>query len=243
MESRVKKYQELKETVDFCKATGTISRNFFIEDQLCLKVPLNIPQAQQQAAYTLIELDLEDAKAWLSDFHKLLGPRTTLKPRADLPRHEEYVLNESNISARALKGLWFSTIILYAKCFTEAKGRRVKLDRSSVPAHLRACHDKIMIYRHTLVAHAGEGQLESADLDLVISPENSAPQYWIKNNVSRLGYVDDRHEQFTFEDLIKEVHHHVIAKREKCGLATRDAVRKYSIIEWRKKASSLNGPG
>ena len=80
---------------------------------------------------------------------------------------------------------------------------------------MRPCHDKIMNYRNTIIAHAGEGDLETAEPELVISPKGSShPYYWVKSNVSRVEFSDDRNEKVTFQSLVNAVHEHVRKKRE-----------------------------
>lgn len=235
---------ELDEEITLCALTGSVERTYRIKGTICPKISLENHHASRHSGYTLIDLDLEDAEAYLFEAFQLIGERTSIPP-PNAKLHDEYILSQKEPLPRVIKALWFSAIVIYAKCFTEARGRRVKLERSNIPSHMHPCHDKIMNYRHTIVAHAGQGNLETAFPELVISPKGSNPIYWIKNNVRRVEFVDDRNEEVTFQDLIQEVHKYVIQKREELTLEIVEDVSKTPLDTWYTQASlrAENGRG
>lgn len=238
----MEKAPDLDEEVKLCNLTGNIERTYRVDGTVCPKVLLDSHRAKQHAGYILIDLDLEDAEAFLTEAYRLKGEQTAIPP-PNAKLRNEYVLHEKGPLSRVVKALWFSAVVIYAKCFTEAKGRKVKLEKSIIPAHMRPCHEKIMNYRHTIIAHAGEGNLESADPELIISPENSGhPFYWLKSNVRRLEFVDDRNEQIDFQMLIKTVHNHVRKKRDQLTINLRSEVRGVPLDTWyiRAKRSSAD---
>lgn len=56
------------------------------------------------------------------------------------------------------RSLWLASVVSYGKCFVEAEGRRIRLERTDVESlgdTLLACHDKLMHDRHQHVAHGG----------------------------------------------------------------------------------------
>ena len=73
------------------------------------------------------------------------------------------------------KGLLFGALVLYGKCFTEAKGRKTTLKPESIFKHasteIKARHNWLMRLRHEFVAHGGEAQEEQIKLLLVLKPE------------------------------------------------------------------------
>lgn len=235
----MRKSPELDEEVKLCNLTGKVDRTYRIRGTICPKVLLESHLAKRHAGYTLIDLDLEDAEAFLKEAYRLVGEQASIPP-PNARLRDEYVLHEKGPLSPVIKGLWFSAIIVYAKCFTEARGRKLKLEKSNIPAHMRPCHEKIMNYRNTIIAHAGEGKLETADPELVISPRRSShPFYWVKSNVSRVEFVDDRNERVDFQTLIKNVHEHVRQKREKLTLEIIKEVRKVPLDTWYARANSI----
>ncbi|MFC3459187.1 MULTISPECIES: hypothetical protein [Massilia] len=228
------KLPDLDEQIDLCALTGRLDRTYRYKGTICPKVALDGHIAIQHSGYTLIDLDLEDAQEYLKEAFRLKGERTSIPP-PNAKLHDEFVLPTEGPVPRVIKALWISAVIIYAKCFAEAKGRRVKLEKSVIPAHMRACHDKIIKYRNTIVAHAGEGNLESALPELVIGPRPE-PFYWIKSNVKRVEFVDDRNERVTFQDLVKAVHKHVIEKREQHVRRLLENVKKTPLDTWYARA-------
>ena len=117
-----------------------------------------------------------------------------------------------------IKSLFFSSLIFYGKCFTQAKGRGVKLERSIIPPEYHNKHDIIMTYRHTLAAHSGEGKWDTGKVNLVLPPnKNSKVGIHIKPETYRLDFEDDRMDDDKFLELVNLVHTKVKAKSETIG--------------------------
>ncbi|RCW75221.1 hypothetical protein DET61_101216 [Marinobacter nauticus] len=98
---------------------------------------------------------------------------------------------ESESVARQ-KGLLFGALVLYGKCYTEARGRKTRLKPESIfkhaPVKLRVRHDWLMRLRHEFVAHGGEAQEEQLKLLLVLRPEGEE-----KGIVSLMGHGATAH--------------------------------------------------
>jgi hypothetical protein len=102
-------------------------------------------QAKRPAGLLLIQKDLESAQEALTVVH------TTCLDRS------QAIVNPA---------LWFSGVLAYTRCFTQATGGGVKLERKDHVAHLSrelvATHDELMRTRNQYVAHAGQSLDERA---------------------------------------------------------------------------------
>jgi len=218
-----------------CETTGKLTRSYRLNGFDCPVVTLEDNLAKRQAGYTLIDLDLDDVKGWLSHAYEIFGPKEIIHDS----QHKlitKYVLSSENKSLSIVKALWFSSIVVYAKCFTQAEGRGVKLERDMLSEPMRECHDKIMNYRHTIVAHAGITTLETAPLEIVLSPKSIKGGILLKNNCKRVEFSDDRNEIITFSDLVNAVHEDVKIKRKKITKKIMDRTRSTSPKELYKNA-------
>lgn len=229
----MKKSPKLSQSVELNKITGEQKRIYKVQGIPCPTVEIKTRKAIQHAGYTLIDLDLDDAMFWLDEAHKLIGPSDSEHNAGN----DTIFLHRDDIRPfRLIKALWYSAIVLYAKCFSEAKGRQVKLEKSNIPANLRALHQKIIDFRNTIVAHAGEGSWEGADVQLVLSPRAYGEWIWIRNNVRRLDFVDERGDEPNFSDLIIEAKKYVSEKRSFLEKSIKDEVLTEPINNWYEKA-------
>lgn len=204
-----------KEKID--PKTGELQRIYYYKGKHCPTHLIKGPLSKQYIGYQLIMGDLEDAGRWLSQAYDLFPKKKSdlLKPNEDRYKYDR-IGDEKNHSI--VKSLFFSSLIFYGKCFTQAKGRGVKLEKSIVPTEYHVKHDCIMEYRHTLAAHSGEGQWDTGKLRLLLPPKkgsNVGPR--INSELHCLDFEDDRMDEFQFLDLIKIVHAKVAEKKEKIG--------------------------
>jgi hypothetical protein len=213
------------EEISLCQETGKLTRLYKLNGFECPVVVLDDKISQRQAGYTMIDLDLQDVKSWLAQAYSQSGPQEAMAGEKGKPV-TQYVLSSDERSLIIVKALWFSAIVIYAKCFTDADGRRIKLERENLPDVMKECHDKIMNYRHTIVAHAGVTTLEAAPLELVLSPKNIPGKFFLKNNCKRVEFADDRNEVVTFTDLVEAVHEYVIKKRDQLTKKIMDRTKK-----------------
>jgi hypothetical protein len=223
-----------EEELSLCQKSGELTRAYKMNGFDCPVVVLDDQLARRQAGYTLIDLDLEDVESWLSQAYGLYGPQEDIPNKKGKPV-DQYLLTSEDHSLRSAKALWFSAIVVYAKCFTQADGRGVKLERENVPDAMKECHDKIMNYRHTIVAHAGVTNLETAPLEIILSPPKAPGKFFLKNNCKRIEFSDDRNEPVTFTDLVNAVHESVRKKRDQLTAKILERTQKLAVKELYKK--------
>jgi hypothetical protein len=96
--------------------------------------------------------------------------------------------------------LLFSGVILYGKCFTEAKGRKTSLDYkkmlNSIGEQFSITHDMLMDVRNQHVAHAGEGNYEQYPVSLNLNPD--------MDNKQILGFMINGIQQVHHEPYLKD---------------------------------------
>ncbi len=82
-----------------------------------------------------------------------------------------WALTEKSDSEHNLTlGLFIAAVTFYGKCFTECKGRKVKLERANIATELRDLHDQMMSFRNNLAAHSGADKFEDVNIVLVLNP-------------------------------------------------------------------------
>lgn len=122
--------------------------------------------SKQLAGYSLIEKDIRNVQLWVNEAKKRL-----LESSGGCD-----ILVSTKSTNRAdfqfIKALFVASITFYGKLFTEAKGRRVKLDSSiySTESH-KSLHKDLMDYRHQFTAHSGENSPEKVKIVLVTPPK------------------------------------------------------------------------
>lgn len=112
---------------------------------------INSPRARRSIGWLLIQHDLD----WCIKISEMAC------------QQEERVATDLD------KMLFLAFAVTYGKCFTQARGRRVKLDAAFVQEESMDIHSWIMDVRHNFVAHAGPTEREGGDLFVAIHPDNS----------------------------------------------------------------------
>ena len=187
------------------RKTGEKTTVFFYRDKPCPAIPLTSPVARQFGGYSLIRVDLLDAKEWLKRAHDLVPSGNQPRSVKASTARDRYFLSGDPSTFRLIKSLWFSAIVLYGKCYASAEGRKVKLERSNLPDEHLEIHDKIITLRNTIVAHAGTTAHESAKVKLVLSPNPKTDRLWLRADVSRVDFADDRDDPVPFARLVDQV--------------------------------------
>lgn len=90
-------------------------------------------------------------------------------------------VEDSNIAY----SLWMSAIVTYGKCFASAEGRRVKLEREHVKRFNSEAidyHDALIAQRNEYFAHAGENAYETANVGVILAPEDEGREVlWVNH--------------------------------------------------------------
>jgi hypothetical protein len=111
------------------------------------RIPITSKFARRLAGYTLIERDLRAVHGWLEQIFEL---------RSQLAEEKEgwHLTDKPDPENSLTSAVFIASITSYAKCFTKAEGRNVKLERQDVvPAELREVHDLVMSFRNNFTAH------------------------------------------------------------------------------------------
>jgi hypothetical protein len=128
--------------------------------------------------------------------------------------------------------LLFAGIILYGKCYSEAKGRKITLNHKDVLKDMGEqfanTHEQLIDVRNQYVAHAGEGDYEQHPLSINLKPDI--------NNKAILGYMINGIQQVHHEpylkgyiDLIDKVKEYVSIKIDRIAKKLDDELSELDI--------------
>ncbi|WP_343319345.1 hypothetical protein [Sphingobacterium multivorum] len=116
----------------------------------------NNPIANQFSGYRLIQKDLQNILE-------------TINYTVDHSNSTNYIVNRS---------LSFFIAVTYAKCFTTAEGRKIKLEEKQILKvfndEQRDLHYQLMTFRNQYVAHGGNSQFEMNPIAISIFGESFA---------------------------------------------------------------------
>lgn len=149
--------------------TGKVRRIYFFRGRKAYRLVWDSHIARQLAGWSLIEKDLRNISEWnriLIDLVQEVGDK-----KMNLNKTRGKI--GTPVQAATMKALTVSIIAFYGKLFTEAKGRRVVLQRMSVPEDFRKLHDTLIGMRHSYVAHAGEEGHEEAAIAIALDSNES----------------------------------------------------------------------
>lgn len=118
-------------------------------------IEIDTKLSRHYCAYILIEKDLQDILGFIDILLELI---TSKEDKNDL----------------LIKGLSRVIAVTYGKCFTQADGRKIKLNAEIIPKEHKNIHDELMNMRHNYVAHAGISQHEVCRGIYVLPSESKA---------------------------------------------------------------------
>jgi hypothetical protein len=109
--------------------TGEPHNKHFYKGQRAQRIPITSQRAKSLAAYALVERDLRMVREWIIRLDELNKPEITdLKDGWNITAKSD---PENNLA----QALFVAAVTFYGKCFSEAEGRRLKLEkRDVVPA-------------------------------------------------------------------------------------------------------------
>jgi hypothetical protein len=149
---------------------GTLVSQYLINDVVCPTVFFQDWDAKSAAAYRSIIKDMEFI---IHACELAVQPLESTEPSYEIePGIDVKHLRVSDPQVIMLRALYLSCTVTYAKAFSQAYGRRLKLDESAVFSDLeqKQIHRRVMADRHDYVAHAGNNKHEAASTVLVLSP-------------------------------------------------------------------------
>ena len=190
------------------------------DSKLCPFVVLDGQIFHRLSAYHLIKKDLNFAMASLE---KLL----------EIQRDRPDQLVEQS--------LWCSAVVSYGKCFTEAKGRKVKLEANDVfktsDDQIKKTHEDIMHERHQYIAHAGVTAYEQSDTMLALSPDVGNKRIFGLYHSMYFATGIGQAKIESYIPLMKSLVNHVESVLDKLFPAALKEVKKADIEEWYRRAA------
>jgi hypothetical protein len=128
---------------------GEPHNKHFYKGQRAQRIPITSERTKSLAAYALVERDLRMVREWIIRLDELNKPEIT-----DL-KDGWNVTAKSNPENNLAQGLFVAAVTFYGKCFSEAEGRRLKLEkRVVVPAEFTDTHERVMEFRNNFTAHS-----------------------------------------------------------------------------------------
>lgn len=121
--------------------------------------------------------------------------------RRFLKRHMDTIDCEFDPDHIIHQSLWFSFLITYGKCFTDASGgRKIKLEASTKGILKGATdiqiklHEELMGLRHNYIAHSGKNDAEYAQFYLILNHDLSNLKILDSTTISsgQMGWSDHR---------------------------------------------------
>lgn len=206
----------------YVKDKGYIQVFFDTNGQPCDTVILDSHLAKQFSGYALIKKDID------------LVTEALNKLKAGV---EDTLIKQS---------LSFFSIINYAKCFAQTKGRRTRLVFNEVfpnaTNEIKENHERIMDQRHDYIAHAGL-KYEHSPVTAILHVNNPNPyiigvRYEIKPNIVFLNDIDSQIDGFL--TLCQLLDDHVREKLKKVFKYLNDETKKEGLIELRKRSFKPN---
>lgn len=135
---------------------------YFYKNKRAPRILIKSKVAQQLAGYSLIEKDLRNILIWLAEIDVLFP---------DDERYEKSSISPDRKRFDLVKGLFVSSLVFYAKCFTRCEGRRIKLESKSIDDEYQELHDSVMSLRNNFAAHSGADKFEEVKVALVLPPK------------------------------------------------------------------------
>lgn len=149
--------------------TGKLNNTYKFRGVKAQRIVLSGALADQFKGYTLIRKDLKNIRAWVGILQDLIadagikgtGPRQLANAKGGKVKTDE------------MKAVWVAIITFYGKLFSDAPGRRIRLDKQQIPASLRERHDRMINLRNGFTAHSGKEKFEDVEVVLVIDSNTS----------------------------------------------------------------------
>jgi hypothetical protein len=189
--------------------TGVFRQKYFFRGVPAQRIPITSKIARRLAGYTLIERDLRAVHGWLEQIFEL--------SKSQLAQEKEgwHFTDKPDPENSLTSALFIASVTSYAKCFTKAEGRNVKLETQDVvPAELREVHDLVMSFRNNFAAHSGNAKYEAAQIVLVLNPmirEGEGSKYLLRESLQPESYL--RYDPIeSFSTLVERVREHVLEK-------------------------------
>lgn len=158
---KIGKYWEKHTVLD--PATGELFNRYFYKRKRALRFEVNTPKASVLAGYVLIEKDLRNALTWLITVKELVknDPQYSTA-KGHIKRGGNKDLYDKT------KGLFVAAITFYGKCYSQCKGRKIKLDKRTLDEKYHDIHDAAILLRNNFAAHSGSEKYEFVNVIVAV---------------------------------------------------------------------------
>ncbi len=172
----------------------------FQNNGLCRYKILNTPKSKRLSGFSSIMFDLLFA---INAVNESIGMK-------------EFETTNRQIDIQTIqKSLLFSMIVSYAKCFTRAEGRGIKLESKDAliyaDENLKKFHREVMEMRHNYIAHGGTTAHESTPITAILSPVLENKQL-LSVEINGLNLVNDDSRLGAYLTLFQAVYSYVKEK-------------------------------
>lgn len=155
----------VERTID--SESGAVEHRYYWEGDLAPNVEISGPLVDRIGGLALIKKDLDSALKWVMRAEQLAGPHLAKSPG-------NYFKDEDRETFDQVKAFFVAALVFYAKCFTEAEGRKVQGHRDWIGKDHQDAHDYFMTLRHSFAAHSGKEQVEYSKTYVLIQPDKKA---------------------------------------------------------------------
>lgn len=203
----------------------------FYKNKRAKEIYVTSKKGKAHSGYTLIRDDLKLCSAWLD----LL--EANMDKIAELPKSDDgdvYIRgNEGIVEVSA--ALLIAVYITYGKCFTVARGRRLKLQKKDISSRYFVTHEKLIKARHEFAAHAGEGDYEEAVTVMLFgSPQRTGLPVALTGNTTKIQF--DVEEIKEFRAIVSYLYDLVVEKLSKIEASIFEDFQVKGLEYWAKKA-------
>ncbi len=155
------------EVEEIINKDGSIGNKYYYKGSPAIKISLQGQFATKMAGYTLIHHDLRMVLCWLQIIiaeYKNVGLDKAKQSIVHIT--PDHLRDKFDI----LKAYMVASISFYGKLFTQAEGRKIKLEKNIFGQNqeLLDMHNEIMMYRHNFSAHSGKEMVEYVEVSLLL---------------------------------------------------------------------------
>ena len=177
---------------------------YFLKNRKAKAIEVTGVIAKNYIGYLLIEKDCRNIEAWLKEIQKLRVSSDEVSKLA------------SSHNNTLIKALFLASLTTYAKIFTTAKERGVKLEKSWIDSDFKLLHEQILHMRNNYSAHSGDGNYEHVLLAMALKPKavSGSSVHFFRHVTQANSFFEIENEK-SFTELVSHVQGKVKNKLEK----------------------------
>lgn len=207
-------HQQFYAEVNVNPETLECSQEYYAAGVKLVKKEITTELAKKYAAHSLIAKDLKYLIKMMKYAYSV-----ALDDNHDDESTSIFARDEIDYKSDILKAIYISSVVTYGKCFSQAHGRKVKLDRGAIfkdaDRSIKDTHDDLMAQRNDYVAHWGNTKYESAKTFLLLHPsiEENLPPLITTSAMHVYGFSKSEYKRFlVLFEYVQETHRNTIRK-------------------------------